>query len=298
MNLFDRLVSQAIRHQADLSPLRIVVEKELLHHDILREMSAAGLLSRLTLIDGTCLRACYGSSRLSEDLDFTGGEDFRRETLSDLAKVLVHQLHAKYGLEVTVSEPRRESGNVDTWKLKLMTRPENRGLPAQKINIDICAIPSHDRCPMLLRNPYGVDMGTSGLIIQAQSREEILADKLLALALRPNRIKNRDLWDIAWLKQQNVRLPLELIPKKLIDHRRSQMEFLTLLENRGQQLQDDHRLPVDFVNEMRRFLPPVVVANTVENPAFWVFLVDLVQSEGSQIARFLKGESPLGVFRM
>jgi predicted nucleotidyltransferase component of viral defense system len=164
----------------------------LLHHDILREMSAAGLLSRLTLIGGTCLRACYGSSRLSEDLDFTGGQDFRRETLSDLAKVLVDQLHAKYGLEVTVSEPRRESGNVDTWKLKLMTRPENRGLPAQKINIDICAIPSHDRRPMLLRNPYGVDMGTSGLIIQAQSREEILADKLLALALRPNRIKNRD----------------------------------------------------------------------------------------------------------
>jgi hypothetical protein len=93
-------------------------------------------------------------------------------------------------------------------------------------------------------------------------------------------------------------LPLELIPKKLIDHRRSQMEFLTLLENRGRQLQDDPRLPVDFVNEMRRFLPPVVVANTVENPAFWVFLVDLTQSEGSQIARFLKGESPLGVFRM
>jgi hypothetical protein len=151
---------------------------------------------------------------------------------------------------------------------------------------------------MLLRNPYGVDMGTSGLIIQAQSREEILADKLLALALRPNRIKNRDLWDIAWLKQQNVRLPLELIPKKLIDHRRSQMEFLTLLENRGRQLQDDPRLPVDFVNEMRRFLPPVVVANTVENPAFWVFLVDLTQSEGSQIARFLKGESPPSVFRM
>ena len=31
MNLFDRLVSQAIHHQADLAPLRVVVEKELLH---------------------------------------------------------------------------------------------------------------------------------------------------------------------------------------------------------------------------------------------------------------------------
>jgi len=36
-------------------------EKELLHHDILRELSAAGLLAGLTFIGGTCLRACYGA---------------------------------------------------------------------------------------------------------------------------------------------------------------------------------------------------------------------------------------------
>lgn len=73
MSLFDRLVDHALKAKADLAPLRVVVEKELLHHDILREMSSAGLLDRLTFIGGTCLRACYGSSRLSEDLDFTGG---------------------------------------------------------------------------------------------------------------------------------------------------------------------------------------------------------------------------------
>jgi len=298
MNLFDRLVSQAIRHQADGSSLRVVVEKELLHHDILREMSAAGLLNRLTLIGGTCLRTCYGSNRLSEDLDFTGGQDFNRETLSDLSKILIDKLYAKYGLQVTVSEPKRESGNVDTWTLKLTTRPENRGLPAQKINIDICAIPSYDRRPMLLRNPYGVDMGTSSLIIQAQSHEEIFADKLLALALRPNRLKNRDLWDIAWLRQQGLTLPLDLIPKKLADHRRSPTEFLALLNQRQRQLQEAPGLQSAFVHEMRRFLPPEIVANTVENPAFWAFLVDLTQSEGLRIAHYLQGESPPSLFRM
>jgi hypothetical protein len=46
---------------------------------------------------------------------------------------------------------------------------------------------------MVLRNHYGIDMGTSGLIIQAESRAEIFANKLVALALRPNRLKNRDL---------------------------------------------------------------------------------------------------------
>lgn len=44
MSLFDQLVDQALRARADLSALRPVVEKELLHHGILREMSQAGLL--------------------------------------------------------------------------------------------------------------------------------------------------------------------------------------------------------------------------------------------------------------
>ena len=85
MSLFDQLVDVALRTRADLSPLRPVVEKELLHHDILREVSEAGLLAGLTFIGGTCLRACYGSARLSEDLDFTGGSDFRRGDLAGLA---------------------------------------------------------------------------------------------------------------------------------------------------------------------------------------------------------------------
>lgn len=57
--LFDSLVDEALKSRAELSLLRPVVEKELLHHDILREMSSAGLLSGLTFIGGTCLRACY-----------------------------------------------------------------------------------------------------------------------------------------------------------------------------------------------------------------------------------------------
>jgi len=53
----------------------------------------------------------------------------------------------------------------------------------------------------MLPNLYGVDLSTSGIFLRAQSREEILAEKVIALAFRENRIKNRDLWDIAWLVQ-------------------------------------------------------------------------------------------------
>lgn len=72
MALFDALVDEALRNQDELGSLRPVVVKEILHHDILRELSHADLLKQLTFIGGTCLRACYGSNRLSEDLDFTG----------------------------------------------------------------------------------------------------------------------------------------------------------------------------------------------------------------------------------
>ncbi|MBW6508322.1 MAG: hypothetical protein K0A94_02135 [Desulfuromonadales bacterium] len=50
----------------------------------------------------------------------------------------------------------------------MLTRPDRKHVPAQSINIDICALPSYDRRPVMLRNHYGVDLGTSGLIIQAQ----------------------------------------------------------------------------------------------------------------------------------
>jgi predicted nucleotidyltransferase component of viral defense system len=298
MSLFDNLVAHALKNQGELAPLLPVVEKELLHHDIIREMSAAGLLGALTFIGGTCLRACYGSNRLSEDLDFTGGKDFKRETLSKLGTVLVDQLYTKYGLRVEMSEPVKDTGNVDTWKLRMVTRPEQKELPSQRINIDVCAIPSYDKRPVVLRNLYGVDMGTSGLIIQAESREEILADKLIAFALRPNRLKNRDLWDIGWLKQNNVTLPLGLIPKKIMDHRRTVAEYLQQLSERAGSLRNDPGVRVAFIHEMKRFLPQKTVQSTVSNTDFWEYLVNVIQTECDQITQFLKAPAVSPVFAM
>ncbi len=74
--------------------------------------------------------------------------------------------------------------------------------------------------------------------MEAQGREEIFAGKIVAFALRPNRIKNRDLWDIGWLVQQGVTLPLELVARKVLNHRYTVAEFLTIIDCRVQQLQD------------------------------------------------------------
>ncbi len=282
MSLFDQLVDEALKSRADLSILRPVVEKELLHHDILREMGQAGLLTALTFIGGTCLRACYGSARLSEDLDFTGGNNFKRADLAELANVLTTRLQTRYGLPVSVSEPMKTGGKVSTWKLTVETRAGQKHLPAQRIHLDICAIASHDPRPMMLRNLYGVDLGTSGLILQAQSREEILADKLIALAFRENRIKNRDLWDIGWLVQQGVELPAKLIPLKVLDHQRNKAEFAFSLQERVNGLRNQSQMREDFVKELRRFLPAATVRDTVGTDAYWGYLVQVIEEQADR----------------
>lgn len=298
MNLFDELVDAALGNQQQLATLRGVVEKELLHHDILRVLSDAGLLTRLTFIGGTCLRACYGSSRLSEDLDFTGGADFTRDQLAAMSSILIESLRAKYGLEISVTDPVREQGNVATWKLKIQTRPGRRDFPAQRIHIDVCAIPSYQSRPMALLNPYGVEMGTSGLILQAQSREEIFADKLVAFALRPNRLKNRDLWDIAWLHQQQIKPALDLISNKLHDHHARTDVYMSAFSERVATLTQKPEIARDFRIEMARFLPNETVKETVNSEKFWAYLSHLMADYQKRIIQALEPQRKTSEFKM
>ncbi|MCK5914231.1 MAG: nucleotidyl transferase AbiEii/AbiGii toxin family protein, partial [Desulfuromusa sp.] len=190
----------------------------------------------------------------------------------------------KYGLEVMVSRPFRDDTTVATWKIKVVTRPERKNLPLQRINIDICAVPSYDAKPAMLNNYYGVDMGTAGLILQAQSREEILADKYVALAFR-KRVKNRDLWDILWLQQQGVKLPVHFLADKVNDHLQDVNGFLEELKTRSNQMHQDRQMHQDFIFEMRRFLPSNLVTSTIENPDFWIVLTDSIQRGCAEIVQ-------------
>lgn len=283
MSLFDTYVQQALQSAPELGSLRPVVEKELLHREILRVMSDAGDLAKLVFMGGTCLRACYGSPRLSEDLDFTAGPDFSKDILVSLGQDLVKTLQEKYGFAVQVSQPMREEGNTDTWKIRIQTRPAKKDMPAQRINIDVCAIRSYQVRPMLLLNPYGVDLGVSGLVVRAESREEIFVDKLIALALRPNRIKNRDLWDIAWLHQQSVQPAMELLAEKVAEHRVAYRTFLDRLGARIQSLKTEPSIARDFQQELSRFLPSGLATRTVQNPDFWPAVVQVAHDLQAEI---------------
>lgn len=275
MSRFDDVVQEALRARPDVAALRPVVEKELLHHDILREMGRAGLLSDLVFIGGTCLRLCYGSPRLSEDLDFTTSidPDAVPQHLSRLGSTVQEALYTKYQLPVEVSEPRQELGLVRTWKVRITTRPEQPHLPAQRIHIDVQSLPARDAQPVLPRNPYRVEMGTSGLILSASSQIEILSDKLLALALRSSRIKWRDLWDIVWLVQRDVAVSPDLTAHKAADRGFSVSEIADRVVERITAAAPHH---ADFVGEMERFLPPGELLATAKDARYWEYLMRLI----------------------
>ncbi|HNZ03319.1 MAG TPA: nucleotidyl transferase AbiEii/AbiGii toxin family protein [Myxococcota bacterium] len=274
MSLLDIVVDQALKNRPDLTSLRTVVEKELIHHDILRIMSENGFLDGLVFMGGTCLRLCHGSVRCSEDLDFAGGAGFDRTGMQGLSKSLSDGLTRKYGVVVSVGDPVRDSGNTDTWRIRIQTRPDRPDIPAQRINIDICAIPAREPTPQMLINPYGVDMGTSGLIIRAESRQEIFVDKLVAFAVRRGRVKQRDIWDIGWLHRCGVSPRMDLLRLKLSDHGWNDAAFLSAYEERLSDLGVGRAIR-DFQSEMRRFLAGGDVA-ALEEPGYWIWLTGLL----------------------
>ena len=274
MTLFDTLVEQVISQNTEYPTLRMVIEKELLHYDILRAMNGAGFLKELTFMGGTCLRDCYGSVRLSEDLDFTGGFDFSKSDMGELGNVIEYAINKKYSLPVTVTEPTKETGNTETWKIKIITRPERPDFPAQKINIYICLLLSHERKVSMLKNPYGIDMGTDGVLLYAESLQEILCDKLIAFARRPNRVKNRDLWDIHWLSQKNILVNKDLLLQKLEDRKINETDFLQLYKNRLEEIKTGQK---DFLFEMKRFLMPSAFTTQFESDMWWDYLIGLLE---------------------
>jgi hypothetical protein len=105
---------------------------------------------------------------------------------------------------------------------------------------------------------------------------------MIALAFRENRLKNRDLWDIAWLVRQGIELPGNLIPLKIHDHQRTESEFVNLLRLRVEAIKTQPEMREDFVEEMRRFLPAATARDTIETIPFWSYLTQLVDDLSRQ----------------
>lgn len=295
--MLDNLVRQGLVNNKGYSALATVLEKEILHHDILSVMSDHQLFTHLTFIGGTALRLCYNSARLSEDLDFAAAAEFDIEKLSGFGNEIEQYLNKKYQLAVQVKEPKESTSDTSTWKVTITKDSGRPDIPTQKIHIDICSIPSLHPEFAGVKNHYGLPVSTEGLLIPVQSREEILADKCVALAFR-NRVKPRDLWDILWLEQQGVKVSTDDILKKLDLRAKTSEGFEHNLNLVLHQLANDDIRRVEFVREMSRFVPQEISARTVQNPAYWPYLTKEITTRVNSIIKTIKHPTITNTFDM
>ncbi|MBU1620585.1 MAG: nucleotidyl transferase AbiEii/AbiGii toxin family protein [Gammaproteobacteria bacterium] len=285
--MLKQYIQQIVASNPEYAGIIPAIEKEILHHDIIDVMIKQGAMQSLTFIGGTSLRLCYNSSRLSEDLDFNGGFNFKPADFDGLDAEIQKYIQNKYETEVWVNKPSADNqGDTSSWKISIVKEANRPDLPRQKMHIDVCAIPSFDVEKRALINHYTILVPTEGLLIPVQSLNEALADKFIALAYRARRIKPRDLWDILWLKQRGTGISQVLVDQKLEARGKTKDDFVEALAIQlGKLLQDDE-VRSDFNTEMSRFIPKQLKERTIDDPDYWAY----VQSQIKSMSESLMGK--------
>lgn len=289
MSVLDQLVKHALDSNPDFVGMDDIVEKEILHHELLYVLHKEGFLAKLTFIGGTALRLCYESNRLSEDLDFAGGSQFERSDFVGLADHLQAHLRETLQTEVSVREPVLDKSDTSTWKITIDKYPNNKAKVSQKMHIDICSYPAIAPTHRPVVDHYSMSSKIAGTPLKVESRNEILADKMIAFAYRHRRIKPRDVWDIVWLHQQSSKLDMTMLKKKLALRNKQQKEFIALLNKLAMLINTDLNTREDFYQEMRRFVPPNVGERTLDNDAFWPYVGRIISEATWQIVSHFDG---------
>jgi len=274
---FERLTALAMSDPGR-AHMRPVIQKELLHYDILYSLDDAGLLDQLTFQGGTALRLCYGSPRFSEDLDFIGGRGFTRQQLEPIKDCIEHYIGQRYDLVVTVKEPRelkdeREYADlkIDKWQISVITSPQNKHIPQQRVKVEVANIDAYSREPRALQLNYPfLPDGYGDTLVLTESLDEIMADKLVSLVNTTGYVRNRDIWDLRWLKQQGAALQPDWVTGKIRDYRI--VDYPDKLARMLERLPEIIEGEV-FQREISRFIPQEVVERTLQKPKFYQFLV-------------------------
>ena len=186
-----------------------VIEKELIHYDVLAALDKLGLIEKLVFHGGTCLRLCYGAQRRSEDLDFAYAGDLEALDLSRLEGLVSSSLQEKFGLSAIVRPPRRTvqfaTAKMQRWWMVVNTAPERPDLPSQKLKIELVSVRTLTRSVRRVSRNYDYLAPSAGnMLVVCEAREEILADKMVSFVnTPPTYMRKRDIWDMFFLLSQH-----------------------------------------------------------------------------------------------
>jgi predicted nucleotidyltransferase component of viral defense system len=245
--------------------------KEAIHLHLLSALSDAGVLRHVVFQGGTALRLCYGGERYSEDLDFVCGKagsyvdeiEFDR-LVRDALETTKESLHRDFDIDpdqIALKQPphpkaiKSDSVSVAAWQIVVPISPAPRS-PKSRIKIEFANVPSYDSGPNVVRATPGL-VQIQDVILTAESANEILADKAVALTARQV-LKYRDVWDVWYLVNNlNARADRDIVARKFADYGTSDVEA------KARQRRDElakGSTAKSFVGEMRRFLPATRVA--------------------------------------
>jgi len=259
--------------------------KEAIHLHLLSALSDAGILRYVVFQGGTALRLCYGGERYSEDLDFVCGTSGSYLDKIEFEKLIrraletaKHSLQRDFGIspdQITLKQPSRPSAikeipvAVAAWQIAVPIDATPRS-PKSRIKIEFANVPSYDNKPRVVRVTPGL-VQIQDVILAAESPNEILADKAVALVAREV-LKYRDVWDVWYLVNRlDAHVDRDLVQHKFADYGTTDIE--TRARRRREELEMESTAKA-FLGEMKRFLPSRRVAELTEMGMHHAVLAD------------------------
>lgn len=223
-----------------------------------RNLAARGRFEDLTFQGGTCLRLCYGSSRYSEDLDFTCADIDALDT-DAVREELERDLLQGFDVAVRVKKPavkQFERIKMKRWLIVVDTAPARADLPSQKIKIEVASAPSYTKELRRLKMNYSELPEAYGfVVVPCQTVTEIAADKIVSFANTDGYVRHRDIWDLQWIMNStdfdSGTLP-EMVAAKHNDYG-CERPLGELLQH-GRSLAEATVASEGFATQMKRFL--------------------------------------------
>jgi len=223
-------------------------EREILQVAILDSISNSGLGRSLTFHGGTGLRLCYFLDRFSDDLDFRGL--LTDSELDELKDVIYSKLGKKIAHKIEVDSDKKNNA----YQIITKVHPKNRSKKLLKVNITISPI---QPLTSEFMNAYSKYYPNLSVPVYVESLEEILADKVVAFGLRNftenTPFKARDLWDIYWIIQHNIKLNKDMVFSKLQSYNATLNQFNILIRKKLDFLYTKQGIQ-SFKDEIDRFL--------------------------------------------
>ncbi|MGA1842529.1 MAG: nucleotidyl transferase AbiEii/AbiGii toxin family protein [bacterium] len=207
--LYDDLINKA---QEEGIPEQVVL-KEAIQIYVLSDLYAQPLSSKVTFQGGTCLRLVYGAPRYSDDIDFVS--DANDQDLNSIflsLKKSIPKIGPLFNGNVELRK-QKQTPQLSRWKVSYSTHPFTKSF---SVKIELAHYPAYTYSLSPIHSSKSLP-GLPFTIIRAETTEEILADKLIAIAGRPF-IKGRDLFDIWFLEGKGVKLRQDLLIKKFSDY--------------------------------------------------------------------------------